>query len=449
MIKALYTSITGMSATQNALSVTSNNIANAQTAGYKKQKAIFDDLLYNNTVGSRGDGSYAGTNPKSVGNGLKFSGTATDFSDGSITLTGEKMETAIEGNGLFIVGDRNGGNIEYTRKGSFGASADNFITSTGGQYVLGYGVKPGTQEIDFSSQPSAIKLPIGSAIGGSVTDKATLGGNLSRNQSNLSTDFTIYDDEGNSITLRLDIKQVTRKEPVGDGKGDGDGEKTVDVPVPGEYTYTFSMRNDSQNEKEFKPVNGEDGTPLTKNIKFDKTGKLEKLDEDVQRNPNTGEVTQGGTIKIPFANKDLELNLGGLTNYPTGKTLTATNVAGRPAAIANDYSISDGGFVMMRYSDGSMKVVGQLAVATFPNTGGLMKSGNGNYIATPSSGIPAIGVAGENGAGNVRGGAKESSNVDLSVEFVDLMLYQRGFQGNAKVIKVSDEVLNEVVNLIR
>ncbi|MDG2653728.1 hypothetical protein P7M03_25570, partial [Vibrio parahaemolyticus] len=203
-----------------------------------------------------GDGSYAGTNPKSVGNGLKFSGTATDFSDGSITLTGEKMETAIEGNGLFIVGDRNGGNIEYTRKGSFGASADNFITATGGQYVLGYGVKPGTQEIDFSSQPSAIKLPIGSAIGGSVTDKATLAGNLSRNQTNLSTDFTIYDDEGNSITLRLDIKQVTRKEPVGDGKVDGDGEKTVDVPVPGEYTYTFSMRNDSQNEKEFKPVNG-------------------------------------------------------------------------------------------------------------------------------------------------------------------------------------------------
>ncbi|MCC2379180.1 flagellar hook protein FlgE [Bacillus wiedmannii] len=441
MIKALYTSITGMSATQNALSVTSNNIANAQTAGYKKQKAIFDDLLYNNTVGSRGDGSYAGTNPKSIGNGLKFSGTATDFSDGSITLTGEKMETAIEGNGLFLVGDRNGGNVEYTRKGSFGVSADNFITATGGQYVLGYGVKPGTQEVDFSSQPSAIKLPVGTAIGGSVTDKATLGGNLSRNQSDLSTDFTIYDDEGNKITLRMDIKQNTKKETVGD--------KEIDTPIQGEYTYTFSMRNDSKNEKEFKPVLGENDAPITKNMKFDKAGKLERLDEDVQRDPNTKEITQGGTIKIPFANQNLELNLGGLTNYPTGKTITATDVAGRPAAIANDYSISDGGFVMMRYSDGSMKVVGQLAVATFPNSGGLMKSGNGNYIATPSSGIPAIGVAGENGAGNVRGGAKESSNVDLSVEFVDLMLYQRGFQGNAKVIKVSDEVLNEVVNLIR
>ena len=96
MIKALYTSITGMNAAQNALSVTSNNIANAQTVGYKKQKAIFDDLLYNNTVGSRGDGAYAGTNPKSIGNGVKFSGTSTDFSDGSITLTSDKMETAIE-----------------------------------------------------------------------------------------------------------------------------------------------------------------------------------------------------------------------------------------------------------------------------------------------------------------------------------------------------------------
>lgn len=59
------------------------------------------------------------------------------------------METAIEGNGLFLVGDRNAGNVEYTRKGSFGVSKDNYVTTTGGQYVLGYGVKTGTQEIDF------------------------------------------------------------------------------------------------------------------------------------------------------------------------------------------------------------------------------------------------------------------------------------------------------------
>lgn len=425
MIKALYTSITGMNAAQNALSVTSNNIANAQTVGYKKQKAIFDDLLYNNTVGSRGDGAYAGTNPKSIGNGVKFSGTSTDFSDGSITLTSDKMETAIEGNGLFLVGDRNAGNVEYTRKGSFGVSKDNYVTTTGGQYVLGYGVKTGTQEIDFSSRPSPIHIPMGSAVGGIQTDKATIGGNLPRNQNALSHEFTVFDAEGNSLTLRVNIKQKTTKETV-DGK-------EVEKPVPGEYTYTVSVRNDSKNEK---------------NLKFDTLGNLKETDEAVQKDPVTGEIIKGGSVQIPFGS-GLTLDLSGLTNYPTGKTLSTTEVTGRPAAIANDYSISDGGFVMMKYSDGSMKVVGQLAVATFPNSGGLMKTGNGNYVATPSAGIPGIGVAGENGAGNVRGSAKESSNVDLSVEFVDLMLYQRGFQGNAKVIKVSDEVLNEVVNLIR
>ncbi|KAB2455044.1 flagellar hook protein FlgE [Bacillus mobilis] len=437
MIKALYTSITGMNAAQNALSVTSNNIANAQTVGYKKQKAIFDDLLYNNTVGSRGDGAYAGTNPKSIGNGVKFSGTSTDFSDGSITLTSDKMETAIEGNGLFLVGDRNGGNVEYTRKGSFGVSKDSYVTNTGGQYVLGYGVKTGTQEVDFSSRPSPIHIPMGSAVGGIQTDKATIGGNLPRNQNALSHEFTVFDAEGNSLTLRVNIKQKTTKETV-DGK-------EVEKPVPGEYTYTVSVRNDSKNEKEFKPVEGMTGE---KNLKFDTLGNLKETDEAVQKDPVTGEITKGGSVQIPFGG-GLTLDLSGLTNYPTGKTISTTEVTGRPAAIANDYSISDGGFVMMKYSDGSMKVVGQLAVATFPNSGGLMKTGNGNYVATPSAGIPGVGVAGENGAGNVRGSAKESSNVDLSVEFVDLMLYQRGFQGNAKVIKVSDEVLNEVVNLIR
>lgn len=116
MIKALYTSISGMNATQNALSVTSNNIANAQTVGYKT-KAMFDDLLYNNSVGAKGDDRYAGTNPKSIGNGVKMSGTVTDYTDGTITLTGGKTQAALEGNGFFVVGDSKGGNMEFTRKG--------------------------------------------------------------------------------------------------------------------------------------------------------------------------------------------------------------------------------------------------------------------------------------------------------------------------------------------
>ena len=102
------------------------------------------------------------------------------------------METAIEGNGLFLVGDRNSGNVEYTRKGSFGVSKDNYVTNTSGQYVLGYGVKTGTQEIDFSSRPSQFIFQWDQLLVEFKRIKATIGGNLPRNQNALSHEFTVF-----------------------------------------------------------------------------------------------------------------------------------------------------------------------------------------------------------------------------------------------------------------
>ncbi|PFM66668.1 flagellar hook protein FlgE [Bacillus cereus] len=407
MIKALYTSITGMNATQNALSVTSNNIANAQTVGYKKQKAMFDDLLYNNSIGAKGDGTYAGTNPKSIGNGVKMSGTVTDYSDGTITLTGGKTQAAMEGNGFFVVGDSKGGNMEFTRKGTFGISSNYYITNTEGQYVFAYPANEATGEVDVSGIPGPLQIPMGTAIGGIRTSKGTIKGNIPTDAKQITQDLPVYDNAGNTWTMRVEFKQ--------------DSEHN--------YTYKVQMRNDSKKETEFKDVPGAGG-----NMTFDAVG-----------NPNPKEQA----ANIPFDGGSIKLDLSHLTNHPTDKTLSVTDVDGRAAATVKDCFIADGGYVMVKYSDGSMKSAGQLAVAMFPNEGGLMKTGNGNYTATNTTGILALGASGQNGAGKVRGGAQEGANVDLSVEFVDLMLYQRGFQGNAKVIKVSDEVLNEVVNLIR
>ncbi|CAH2466369.1 MULTISPECIES: flagellar hook protein FlgE [Bacillus] len=407
MIKALYTSITGMNATQNALSVTSNNIANAQTVGYKKQKAMFDDLLYNNSIGAKGDGKYAGTNPKSIGNGVKMSGTVTDYSDGTITLTGGKTQAAMEGNGFFVVGDSKGGNMEFTRKGTFGISSDYYITNTEGQYVFAYPANAATGEVDLSGIPGPLQIPMGSAIGGIRTSKGVIGGNIPTDAKQITQELPVYDDAGNTWTMRVEFKQTSEHN----------------------YTYKVQMRNDSKKETEFQDVQGAGG-----NMTFDAVGNPN------QQNPGAAIPFNGGTVNLDFSK---------LTNHPTEKTLSVTNVDGRAAATVKDCFIADGGYVMVKYSDGSMKSAGQLAVAMFPNEGGLMKNGNGNYTATNTTGILAMGVSGQNGAGKVRGGAQEGANVDLSVEFVDLMLYQRGFQGNAKVIKISDEVLNEVVNLIR
>lgn len=357
MIKALYTSISGMNATQNALSVTSNNIANAQTVGYKKQKAMFDDLLYNNSVGAKGDDRYAGTNPKSIGNGVKMSGTVTDYTDGTITLTGGKTQAALEGNGFFVVGDSKGGNMEFTRKGTFTISSDYYITNTEGQYVFAYPADPSTGNVDLSGIPGPLQIPMGSAIGGIRTSQGIVGGNIPADAKQITQELPAYDDAGNTWTMRVEFTQ--------------DGEHN--------YKYTVKMRNESKKETEFTEIQGAGG-----NVKFNEVGKPDPV------NPEANIPFNNGTVKIDFSK---------LTNHPTEKTIAVTNVDGRPAATVKDCFIADGGYVMVKYSDGSMKAAGQLAIGMFPNEGGLMKTGNGNFTATNTTGILALGVSGQNGAG--------------------------------------------------
>lgn len=282
MIQALYTGVTGMKAFQDGLSVTSNNLANAQTVGYKKQKAVFDDLFYKNSAGSQASNGYAGKNPISIGTGSRMSGTSIDYTGGSLTTTNGKTDAALDGNGFFVLSDADattgvaGDKIEYTRKGTFRLSEDHYLVNDEGKYVL-------------------------------------------------------------------------------------DGAKT--------------------------PI------------------KIEM-----------------GLVKPPGTDPNVK---------------------------ATDYAITDNGYIVVQYSDNTFEPIGQLAVATFPNEKGLMKTGNGNYKETPSSGTAIIGNSGVDGAGIIRGGSLEASNVDLSTEFVDLMLYQKGFQGNSKAVKVADEVLDDVINLIR
>ena len=150
-----------------------------------KTKAMFDDLLYNNSIGAKGDDRYAGTNPKSIGNGVKMSGTVTDYTDGTITLTGGKTQAAMEGNGFFVVGDSKAGNMEFTRKGTFTISSDYYITNTEGQYVFAYPADPSTGNVDLSGIPGPLQVPMGSAIGGIRTSKGVVGGTFQQMQNRL------------------------------------------------------------------------------------------------------------------------------------------------------------------------------------------------------------------------------------------------------------------------
>lgn len=414
MIQSMKTGITGMNAYQQALGVTSNNIANASTIGFKGQKAVFTDLLYTNTMGGSATELFAGTNPMSVGNGSAVGAIRTDFSAGGVEMGGF-MDAALTEDGFFVVGDSSGGSLAYTRNGSFSVSSDGRIINANGQYVLGF-TADANGNIISSPTPVPIEIEIGKAVPGVASTKSSMSGNLplkpefDSNGTYIHTkQMVVFNDAGEKVTLTVEF-ELTEDAP-GSGRADN---TNVNVRI------TMPNPNDPDN-----PI-----SVGTTNLDF-------------SANPFNPIIPIGGSGAT-----GLELNLSNLTMLDTNGTVTS-KTDGSAAKIATGYGIGDGGAVLLQFSDGSTQQIAQLAVATFANNDGLMQQGNGTYTPGLSAGQVSIGVAGENGAGNVLGGRLESSNVDLANEFVDLMIYQKGFQGSTKIIKTSDDILNEVVNLIR
>ncbi|STY43956.1 Flagellar hook protein flgE [Listeria grayi] len=411
MNQTMYTAISGMNAFQQALSVTSNNIANANTTGYKRQSVVFNDLLYQNTLGSVTSGLYAGTNPMSFGSGTKIGAVITDYTAGSPTATGRNKDAALQGNGFFIAGDRSGGNAVYTRDGSFAVSSDNFLTTQSGKYVMGYATDKNGNVIAGNLRP--IQIPLNSAIPGEATKNAKLSGNIPtdwKGKDTLTSEISVYDDAGGSHKLQVELKDGTRA-------------------ADGSISYSYELK-----------IDGNALTPArTGALNYNAQGEL--TNAAALENINVNQTIQGKNVSFDF-------DLSKMTNYETEQVFSPSS-DGKGAATVKDFAVTDAGYIAVSYSDGTIIPVAQLGVATFSNVDGLVKNGNGEYTPGLSSGDPVFGVAGQNGAGGISGASLEGSNVDLSQEFVNLMTYQSGFQGNTKVIRVADDVMKQIVNLIQ
>ncbi|WP_239255943.1 flagellar hook protein FlgE [Listeria ilorinensis] len=411
MNQSMYTAISGMNAFQRALAVTSNNIANANTSGYKKQTVVFNDLLYQNTMGSVAGSSYAGTNPMSIGSGTKIGAVITDYTAGSPTATGRNKDAALQGKGFFVAGDNTGGNTVYTRNGAFSISSDNYLTTQGGKYIFGYPTDKNGNVLSTNLQP--IQIPLSGAIPGEATKNGSLSGNIPldwKGKETITTELSVYDDAGGKHKMGFSIKAA---------KPDASGN----------IAYEYEIQMDG---KALAP-------PVTGTLNFNAQGQLQN--PDALKAINISQTVGGKTINLDF-------DLSKLTNYGTEQTFTPTS-DGKGAATVKDYAITDAGYIAVSYSDGTVIPVAQLAVAVFANEDGLVKMGDGEYVPGLSSGDPTFGVAGQNGSGGISGSALEGSNVDLSREFVDLMTFQSGFQGNTKVIRIADDIMKQIVNLIQ
>ena len=398
MLRSLFSGITGLRAHQTMMDVVGNNIANVNSVGFKSSNVVFEDTL-SQQLRSAGapTASAGGMNPAQVGLGVKIAGVNTNFGQGAAQLTGRSTDMMIQGDGFFVT--QASGQQLYTRAGAFSLDATGNLTTPDGAQVMGwqadnYGV------LDTNASISPVKLPIGTLLKPNATTSVTVGGNIpsaTAAGTTIAATIDCYDAQGNVHPLKVSFTATA---------------------TPNQWNLTADD-------------NGANVGSAT--VNFDATGAL--------TSPTSIGVTLGGVAAT--------VDLSGITQYAGSNTLAATDQNGSGMGSLQGYTISPDGVMEGVFSNGLKRPLAQIAMATFNNPPGMEKVGNSSYRSTTNSGNPQVGVSGTGGRGLISGGALEMSNVDLAAEFTQLIVSERGFQANSRVITSADEILQDLVNLKR
>lgn len=399
MLRSLYSGISGLRAHQTMLDVTGNNIANVNTQGFKASSVEFQDTLSQMTKGaSAPSGTNGGTNPAQVGLGVQVAGISTNFTQGSSQATGKATDMMISGDGFFVV--QQGGETLYTRAGSLGQDAQGRLVTPDGALLQGWPADA-KGAIANGGPVGDIALSTQILAPATATTKATVSGNLPADGtgSPLTRDIQVYDATGKASSATLTF---TYSNP--------SGTPTWTVSTGGGTTPTATL------------TFGTDGRPTS---------------------------TSSKSLPYGTAPNAVTVDLSSLTGFSGLSTMTAKSDDGGPAGTLESFTLSKDGTVVGSFSNGTKQAVGQIALASFTNPGGLEKAGSSSYRASANSGAATLGVAGSAGMGTLVAGSLEMSNVDLSQEFTNLIVAQRGFQANARIITTSDTVLQELIDLKR
>jgi flagellar hook protein FlgE len=392
MLRSLYSGISGLRAHQTMLDVTGNNIANVNTTAFKASATQFQDTLSQMTQGAGGPQAGAGgTNPAQVGLGVQVAGITTNFAQGSAQSTGRSRDMMISGDGYFVT--QLGGETLYTRAGAFDFDAQGRLVSPDGAFVQGWTGVNGV--INTGGATGNITLPLDAISPAKATTEATVGGNLPSDaalNTVLVRDVNVYDASGAARTLKLTLTNT------------GPGAWKVDAA---------------------------DGAATT-------TGNL----TFVNGKPDAASVTS-------LLVNGVSVDLSKIEGFAALNTVSVTSQNGNDAGTLKSYTLGKDGTLTGLFSNGGQVAIGRIALATFVNPGGLEKAGGSSYRTTVNSGVAEVGQAGTGSLGALSSGQLEMSNVDLSQEFTNLIVAQRGFQANARIITTSDEVLQELTNLKR
>ena len=405
------TALSGLLANTEALNVVGDNLANMNTQGFKSNAVRFEDAMGSVTASLQ------------VGAGVASTNTSRQFTQGSIQTTGGALDAAIQGNGFFVLQDT-AGNTAYTRDGSFSIDANGNLVTASGDKVQGWTAANGV--LAATGPVSGISVPSLEAQAPSATTKMTLSANLDASAAtgaSFSTPIQVVDTLGVTHTLSLAFSKT------------GANAWDYAVSIPGADVTGGTP--------------GTDTSLATGSIAFDSNGKMTtpaSTDPPVSVATTTGLASGASDLAINwslFAPDGTPL----ITQFAQASAALGTTQDGVQPAQVTSLTLQNGGALVASYSNGKLLTVAQIAVASVSNPDSLLATADNKYLVGAATATPSIGVAGTGQRGNVMGGAIETSNVDMATQFTNLIVFQRGYQANSKVITAIDQMQQTLLAL--
>ena len=491
MMRSLFSGVSGLKSHQTRMDVIGNNIANVNTIGFKSSRVTFADTLYQTQTGAAAPtDTVGGTNPKQIGLGVGVASIDLLFNDASTQSTGKNTDLALSGNGLFVVSrDQDGKDKYYTRAGNFSFDANyNYVVPGSGYHVVGWNADA-SGSIDTKGTPTGIKIKDAMrSMGAKATTLISYKGNMN---SSVPTIVSMTDQTGGpaaspahvdgttikSLTLKLSdgtTQTVTAKSNyeyktgnslpittianVYDSLGNLHKVPFLFTKVPSgalplghdKWEVTVSPGVDSGGNLDpvgTCSIKEEDGSWTTvtmgaQTLQFDQNGKYVSGSGSPTLTLTNGAGSSGGTNTMTAT-----VDLTSLTQYSGSDTIKA-DYDGNAAGTLKEINTDQSGILTGTYTNGEKRSLAQIAVAQFDNAPGLTKAGANLYAESNNSGTANIKSVNALGL-TLTPSALEMSNVDIANEFADMVVTQRGFQSNSKVITVGDEMLETVINMKR
>jgi flagellar hook protein FlgE len=512
MMRALFSAISGMRNHMSFMDVVGNNIANVNTTAYKSSRVTFQDILGQTVRGaSSPQNGRGGTNPAQIGLGMSLGSIDNLMSQGSLQSTGKLTDFAVQGDGFFVVSD--GSRNFFTRDGAFDIGVDGgLVNPSTGLRVMGWAADA-TGLVDTQTPMNQLDIPFGTRISAQPSNKLVFAGNLDAglpNGQSVNTTTTVYDSLGNPNSVKLTFTKLSSMPggpsywavrnsassvtlpaaaPLGAGSAITGAPNNVN---PGQWDITMTAAGAltaSFTPQDFTPpatwtpaaaptitVNGTvtaggtnstlipgvtiqgptalgvavavpvsvtiaAGTGVPPFVQFDAAGQW------VSTNvlPTATLTTANGS----GSPQTVTLDMSRFSQFAGNSQVSLQNQDGFPAGALVSFAVGSSGEISGIYSNGSNRVIGQLALASFVNPGGMQRAGQNLWSNTSNSGEPNVGTPNAGGRGSVSTGVLETSNVDLAQQFTNVIIAQRGFQSSSRVISASDQMLQDLVSIIR